>query len=71
MMQRICRNCEYWDGGGEVAARSAAIGDCLNRMAPRFQTEPSFTCPQFYLDSSRRSLMQMTIPPPIFTSSIR
>lgn len=47
-----CRNCEYWDGGGEIAARTATIGDCLNRLAPRFTTEPTFSCPQFTPDST-------------------
>lgn len=48
MTDRICRNCEYWDGGGEIPAKTAVIGDCLNRASPRFTTEPTFTCDQFY-----------------------
>lgn len=44
----MCRNCEYWDGGGEIAAKAATLGDCLNTHAPRFQTEPTFSCAQFY-----------------------
>jgi hypothetical protein len=46
-VQRICKNCEWWDGGGEIPAKTATLGDCLNRLAPQFTTEPDFTCPQF------------------------
>ena len=46
--ERICRNCEYWDAGGEIAAKVVSNGDCLNSYSPRFQTDWEFTCPQFY-----------------------
>ncbi len=47
-MSRCCRNCEYWDGGGEIPAKTATLGDCLNPLSPRFTTEPTFNCPQFH-----------------------
>ena len=50
--KRICRTCEYWDGGGEIPAKTATIGDCLNSLSPRFQTEPDFTCPQWQADTT-------------------
>ncbi len=58
--EKICRNCEYWDGGGEKAAKTARLGDCLNRRSPRFTTEPTFTCNQFY--DGKPSLVGLTIP---------
>lgn len=50
-MERICRNCEYYDDGtGEH--RTADSGDCLNRWGPRFQMKPTDTCPHWFADSS-------------------
>jgi len=46
--ERCCRKCEYWDGGGEVAARTALIGDCLNSHSDRFTPEWDHVCPAFY-----------------------
>jgi hypothetical protein len=51
--EKICGNCEYWDGGGEVAAKTAIIGDCHNPQSPYFTPHRSFTCPYFYPDSIR------------------
>jgi hypothetical protein len=45
--RRICRNCEYWDAGGELAAKTALVGDCLNRNSDRFNPEWDHTCPAF------------------------
>src|SRR5208282_3520913 len=48
----ICRNCEYWDSGGEQLAKKALIGDCLNPNSPRFTPEWDFSCDQFLADTS-------------------
>ena len=46
--KRCCRNCEFWDGGGEVLARTALSGDCHNSRSDRFTPEWDHVCQQFY-----------------------
>lgn len=51
----ICRNCEYFDGGG-LSATGDPInenGDCLNRLSPRFTTTSDQTCSKFFPCSTR------------------
>jgi len=50
--EKICRNCEFWDGGGEKAAKVAETGDCLNSRSPRFTTTHDFTCDAFLASST-------------------
>lgn len=52
MPPEVCRHCEYWDGGGEIPAKVAAIGDCLNPNSPRFVTPHDFTCNQFLVSTT-------------------
>lgn len=40
--QKRCADCEYFDDG-----------DCLNHLAPRFQTKPDDHCEHFFPDTSR------------------
>lgn len=52
---KLCRNCEYFDGGG-LGPDNQPInydGDCLNSQAPRFQTAADDTCHRFWPDTSR------------------
>jgi hypothetical protein len=49
----ICANCEYWDAGGEAAARTALTGDCLNHASDRFTPERNHSCKAFYPDTGR------------------
>lgn len=51
MILRLCRNCEFYDDG-TGSARTAALGDCHNRFAPRFTTKPDDTCPEFMIDTT-------------------
>lgn len=48
-MKKLCRNCEYFDGGGERAVKNnpKKHGDCLNILSPRFQTYGDQTCKWF------------------------
>lgn len=43
-MEKCCRTCEYWDGGGEVAAKTALTGDCHNPNSDRFTPEWDHVC---------------------------
>jgi len=51
---RTCAYCEYFDGGGQARIERARAtdtvlhGDCLNRRSPRFTTDSTDTCPEFY-----------------------
>lgn len=51
----ICRNCEYFDGGGITPAGQPKndSGDCLNRASPRFTTTAEQTCEKFWPCSTR------------------
>ena len=51
----ICRNCEYFDGGGlEIDGSPRNLtDDCLNRQAPFFQTSAGNTCRHFFPCSTR------------------
>lgn len=51
----LCRNCEYFDGGGldPQGNPRQEHGDCLNRRAPRFQTHADETCDQFFPCTTR------------------
>lgn len=57
--QRVCVNCEYFDGGGQRKVEQARKtgntlgGDCLNPGSSRFETKSDQTCPVFFPDSSR------------------
>lgn len=54
---RCCKNCEYWDGGGERAVALAVIGtagDCLNWMSDRFTTEAEYSCRAFFPSTTRK-----------------
>jgi hypothetical protein len=42
-MIKLCRTCEYFD---------RHYGDCHNRLSPRFQTQPDWTCRQWVEDST-------------------
>lgn len=52
----LCRNCEYFDGGG-LGADGVPInfeGDCLNgSKSSRFQTNQDQTCTGFWPCSTR------------------
>lgn len=52
----LCRNCEYFDGGG-LGADGVPInfeGDCGNRhSSPRFTTNQDQTCKGFWPCSTR------------------
>lgn len=51
----LCRNCEYFDGGG-LGTDGVPImhdGDCLNGRSSRFQTTAEDTCRQFFPCSTR------------------
>ena len=52
-VEPICRNCEYWDCGGAALIQVATSGDCGNSNSPRFNPEATFSCKQFYPDTSR------------------
>lgn len=47
---KTCANCEYFDGGGERLVKQAVmtstplLGDCHNRLSPRYQTYSNDTC---------------------------
>jgi hypothetical protein len=51
----ICRNCEYFDGGGLDAAGipKNQNGDCLNKQSPNFVINASDTCRHFFPCSTR------------------
>jgi hypothetical protein len=51
----ICRNCEYYDGGGLRPDGSplSELGDCLNRQSDKFNTTGSSTCAKFWPCSTR------------------
>ena len=51
-MQRICRNCEYWDAGGDRLRKDALGGDCLNPNSDSFTPEADHSCPAFVPDST-------------------
>ena len=55
-MERICRNCEYFDAGGLALLAKAESGDCLNPNSPRFTPEATFTCPSFFPNTSLEEL---------------
>lgn len=51
----LCRNCEYFDGGG-LNIQGNPIeqrGDCRNSRSPRFTTDADNTCTQFFPCSTR------------------
>jgi hypothetical protein len=50
MIDAICANCEYFDGGGLGADNKSrkVHGDCLNSYSPRFETSAHMTCGQFF-----------------------
>lgn len=51
----LCRNCEYFDGGGigPDGQPREFHGDCHNRQSPRFTTTAIDTCPVFSPDTIR------------------
>lgn len=52
----LCRNCEYFDGGG-LDAKGNPInqaGDCHNSQSGRFQTTADDTCGRFFFPCSTR-----------------
>lgn len=51
----LCRNCEYFDGGGLMkdGQPKNMHGDCHNARAPRFTTTRDDTCNQFWPCSTR------------------
>lgn len=51
----LCRNCEYYDGGGLLPNGDPreVTGDCLNVRSPRFQTQIDMACDQFFPCSTR------------------
>lgn len=49
--RETCRHCEYYDDG-TGAKRTAAIGDCLNPLSPRFQTTPGDSCSKWSRNST-------------------
>jgi hypothetical protein len=48
-LERVCRNCEYFDHG---TADATGYSDCLNRLSPRFQTYAHWTCEHFLPDTT-------------------
>lgn len=53
MWERRCRDCEFWDCGGEKYIETAEIGDCGNPHSNRFTSPPNHVCPEYHPDSSR------------------
>jgi hypothetical protein len=54
-VERKCRNCEYFDGGGlgpDDQPRNHD-GDCLNGQSGRLQTTADETCHRFFVDTGR------------------
>jgi hypothetical protein len=58
--ERLCRDCEYFDGGGLIKPSDGSPerpkdfhGDCHNRLSPRFETTATDTCPQWFADTGR------------------
>ncbi len=51
----LCRNCEYYDGGGLTKEGNpiSAYGDCHNSASPRFTTTAEDTCNKFFPCSER------------------
>lgn len=51
----ICRNCEYFDGGGLGldGVPNEYEGDCGNSRAPTFQTNQDKTCLHYFPCSIR------------------
>lgn len=43
-----CRNCEYFDVGGESNQPMASSGDCLNPNSDRFTPEWDHLCRAYY-----------------------
>ena len=58
MLEPLCVNCEYFDGGGLKKVLDARVygevlhGDCGNSKAPNFETRSIDTCQEFYPDST-------------------
>lgn len=51
----LCRNCEYFDGGGLTPAGNPVNehGDCLNQQSPIFTTTANSSCIRFFPCSTR------------------
>lgn len=51
----LCRNCEYFDGGGLTLEGNPMKehGDCHNRMSPHFTTTADQGCDHFWPCSTR------------------
>lgn len=51
----LCRNCEYFDGGGLTSHGDPVKdnGDCLCRNSPFFTTTAQNTCKKFFPCSTR------------------
>lgn len=51
----LCRNCEYFDGGGLTPDGHPIKehGDCLNSMSLRFTTSANHSCNKFFPCSTR------------------
>lgn len=53
--EALCRNCEYFDGGGLGPHHELTNhrGDCCNKASPRFTTLADDTCNKFFPCSTR------------------
>jgi len=53
--QALCRNCEYFDGGGltDEGQPRNSDGDCHNLWSPRFTTSADQFCAAFFPCSTR------------------
>lgn len=51
----LCRNCEYFDGGGLTPQGNPINerGDCRNMRSPCFQTSADNSCSRFFPCSTR------------------
>ncbi len=51
----LCRNCEYYDGGGLTPEGNPVkdSGDCHNTSSPRFTTAADQSCSVFWPCSTR------------------